>query len=159
MSDIGIIESLTRRVEELERGNLGNFVYLMDVGSRKSWVIDQGLAMAIMQALPKGFPPPEPSVSVNDPAVDYLTKDADRLNRMTRHCFGDNHSFAIDPEASPSGIPFEVALMYYKAGRDVRRMAFPEVGASVMFSPESDLWTTGGVLADDWYVIPKEEKP
>ena len=72
-----------------------------------------------------------------------------------------NGDYAIffDPKASPTGIPFEVALAYKKAGRMICRAGrekwdtkqydrYRDIKGSF---PEDDL------LANDWMVIPEKQ--
>lgn len=162
----GIIESLARRVEELERSNLGNYAYLMDMGGRLGWVIDQGFAMAIQDAIPKGFESSKPLI---DP--DTITKQAKRIVRLSSRTSAADYTLTIDPDASPSGVPFEVALMYAKQGRKVRRAAWvsePDVyvyylhGFFVRVDNEKSVPLPcfhDYANATDWIILPKDDNP
>ncbi len=58
---------------------------------------------------------------------------------------------AIDPKASPTNIPFEIALAYLKAGRKARR---PDSVA--IFSEQSRrLIGRADYMATDWMVLPE----
>jgi hypothetical protein len=78
------------------------------------------------------------------------------------------YSIAIDPKASPSGIPFSVALEYLKAGRRIRSAGakadyFRMDASGVYYHNDSGVFrevddiSMQGLLANDWMVLP--EKP
>lgn len=86
---------------------------------------------------------------------------------------GNGYLASIDPKASPKNIPFEVALMYMKAGRKVRmkdwRSAYISIDSGVMMFHRGydnhvermcfvDAPLSGpmnSILATDWEVIPE----
>lgn len=84
------------------------------------------------------------------------------------------YGIAIDPKASPSGIPFSVALEYLKAGRVVRRSSWPLNSISIFGGgfaftsyagndrgASSAAYRPGSrdLLATDWMVVPEPPNP
>jgi hypothetical protein len=165
---------MEERLKELERSNLGNYAYLMDVGGKLGWVIDQGFAMAIQEAIPKGAPALKADKPLVDPTI--IETQAKRTLRLSDRRVGDDYALLFDPDASPSGVPFEVALMYLKVGRKVRlcywSRAFLKVEGNIikffrgyddhsepMSFPNTPLMgAMNALMCSDWVVIPKEEK-
>jgi hypothetical protein len=169
------LAALTRRVEELERNNLSthnlnNYAYLMDVGGKLGWVIDQGFAMAIQEATPKGAPALKADKPLVDPTI--IETQAKRTLRLSDRRVGDDYALLFDPHASPSGVPFEVALLYLKQGRNAMRLGQyyrieprgigavgglrKVAGASNDLGPFDP--TCADLCASDWCVLPKEQK-
>jgi hypothetical protein len=76
----------------------------------------------------------------------------------------------IDPKASPTGIPFSVALEYLKAARSLRHPSFEDgnyiqvlSNSIVMCWPEDGKWTnfvmdSALALSDAWTVLPEPQK-
>ena len=169
-SKTGIIESLTRRVEELEQARQQLFTELrpLFVGWGDLFKVNERLSKLEDAATKQ-------AVSVNDPSPT-LWEIPSHFKIQKRGDGFEMTMMVFDPDASPPGIPFEVALMYLKAGRQVRRMNWvPSTlrveprgpggvgglcmvyGASLVqgdFHPVS----LEDLLATDWLVIPKEEK-
>lgn len=75
----------------------------------------------------------------------------------------------IDPKASPSGIPFSVALEYLKAGRKVRRPGMGNGYIHQVLGSYGAHWGTekpfcaiqvieAGLMTSDWMVLPESTK-
>jgi hypothetical protein len=74
---------------------------------------------------------------------------------------GPDYFTSFDPKASPKDIPFEVALMFAKAGRDIRNDI---VGARLTKKPWGTemypaVWTIASILSENWFVIPESTDP
>lgn len=76
---------------------------------------------------------------------------------------------SIDPQSSPKNLPFEVALMYARAGRRIARPTYKQgeyidmVEGKFRIMPEDILgraeffvFTTRTISHTDWHVIPRE---
>ena len=109
---------------------------------------------------------------VNTPLVDpdAIQQQVGRMIRMNVTNTGPSHHLAIDPKASPTGIPFEIALAYLKAGRKVRRDKWDPctrieprgpgaAGGLRMIVGDTDtgevLIQQANLLATDWMVLPE----
>ena len=103
-------------------------------------------------------------------AGDQVTNDEQvRYVSRLRMCYEDSE-VSIRKEASPKNIPFEVALVYLKAGRKVRRAGWEQISSisygmngrfyfnPVPSSDSSRIWfeASGEELgATDWQVVPE----
>lgn len=73
---------------------------------------------------------------------------------QARATAGNGYLVSIDPKASPKNIPFEVALMYMKAGRIAKRAAWNGSIAAIDGYPDGTL-KLKDILATDWEVVPE----
>lgn len=111
--------------------------------------------------------------ALNEHMVKEREKTKTASDEGMTEAFGVGWNTIIDPKASPAGIPFEVALAYVKAGREVRRAKWQPntlrveprgpggvgglcmvYGASLVqgdFIPN-----LADLLANDWMVLPEK---
>jgi hypothetical protein len=66
-----------------------------------------------------------------------------------------DYNFAFDASASPTGIPFEVALAYAKTGRNVTRAAWGDTKILRVEGHPLGSLMIEDVMANDWMVIPE----
>ena len=107
------------------------------------------------------------TISVSDPEDGRATMTFSHRYIIT-DCSGA--TIAIDPKASPTNIPFEIALSYLKAGRQVRRDKWDPctrieprgpgaAGGLRMIVGDTDtgevLIQQANLLATDWMVLPE----
>lgn len=109
-----------------------------------------------------------------DPVVDSIKSKFASAKFLPDGFQSADYNFAFDTSASPSGIPFSVALEYLKAGRVVRRSSWPLNSISIFgggFAFTSYAGNDRGassaayrpdsrdLLATDWMVVPEPQNP
>lgn len=107
--------------------------------------------------------------ALNEHMVKEREKTKTASDEGMTEAFGVGWNIIIDPKASPTGIPFEVALAYAKAGRKIRRAPWRKAWVEM---DGTGMWFHNGFSvpsclpfslpydtfdAVDWEVIP--EKP
>jgi hypothetical protein len=159
------LAALTRRVEELERAEKDQHQRLFEKMMNGAVTPE-----FVRECADRHFSRLKESKPLVDPAI--IERQVGVILRLKSVSNGNDHHCYIDPDASPSGVPFEVALMYLKQGRNAMRLGQYHrieprgigavgglrkvAGASHDIGPFDP--SCADMCASDWCVLPKEQK-